>query len=74
MSEADAPHGDDERLAITRRTGVVAAGTLGSRLVGAARDAVIAAIFPLAATDAFFVAWTIPNTLRSLLGEGGIAA
>lgn len=72
MSEG-AP-GADERREITRRSGVVAAGTLGSRLLGAVRDAVIAASFPLAHTDAFFVAWTIPNTLRSLLGEGGIAA
>ena len=63
-----------EQRAITRRAGIVAAGSLGSRLLGAVRDAVIAASFPIAATDAFFVAWTIPNTLRQLLGEGAVSA
>lgn len=68
------PDAEAERQAVTRRTGVVLLGTLGSRLSGAVRDAVIAASFPLASTDAFFVAWTIPNTLRGLLGEGGVHA
>lgn len=72
--DARAPDPEAERRAITRRSGVVMLGTLGSRVLGAVRDAVIAASFPLLATDAFFVAWTIPNTLRSLLGEGGVQA
>lgn len=63
-----------EHQAITRRAGLVALGTLASRLLGAARDAVIAASFAVGATDAFFVAWTIPNTLRQLLGEGAVSA
>ena len=63
-----------ENQAITRRAGLVALGTLASRLLGAARDAVIAASFSVSATDAFFVAWTIPNTLRQLLGEGAVSA
>jgi len=66
--------GPSEQRAITRRAGIVAAGALGSRLLGAVRDAVIAANFPIAATDTFFVAWTIPNTLRQLLGEGAVSA
>jgi putative peptidoglycan lipid II flippase len=60
--------------AITRSAAVVAFGTLASRLLGAARDAVIAASFTVANTDAFFVAWTIPNTLRQVLGEGAVSA
>ncbi len=59
---------------LTERAGLVALGTLGSRLLGAVRDAVIAASFALGATDAFFVAWTIPNTLRRVLGEGAVSA
>jgi putative peptidoglycan lipid II flippase len=59
---------------LTRQAGVVALGTLGSRVLGALRDAVIAASFALPATDAFFVAWTIPNTLRRVLGEGAVSA
>ena len=48
-------------------------GTLASRILGAARDAVLAAVFPKAATDAFVVAFTIPNALRVLLGEGAVS-
>ncbi len=59
---------------ITRRAGIVAAGTLSSRILGAIRDAVIAAIFTLGATDAFWLAFTIPNALRVLLGEGAVSA
>jgi putative peptidoglycan lipid II flippase len=59
-----------EQAAIARRALIVVTGTLGSRVLGAIRDAVIAATFTLRATDAFFVAFTIPNALRVLLGEG----
>ena len=65
--------GDDERTAITRRAGLVAAGTLTSRILGMVRDAVIAATFAVAATDAFWLAFTIPNALRGLLGEGAVS-
>ncbi len=59
---------------IVRRAGVVAAGTFSSRILGAVRDAVVAAVFALAATDAFWLAFTIPNALRVLLGEGAVSA
>ncbi len=65
--------GDDERSAITRRAGLVAAGTLTSRVLGMVRDAVIAASFAVTATDAFWLAFTIPNALRGLLGEGAVS-
>ena len=55
---------------IARRAGIFAAGTLASRLLGLVRDQAIAAIFTRATTDAFFVAFTIPNVLRQLLAEG----
>ena len=61
-----------EQRQITRRAGVVAAGTLASRLLGLVRDQTIAAVFPRAVTDAFFVAFTIPNVLRQLLAEGAV--
>jgi putative peptidoglycan lipid II flippase len=64
--------GDAEHRAITGRAGVVAAGTLTSRLLGLVRDQVIAAVFVRAATDAFFIAFTIPNVLRQLLAEGAV--
>jgi putative peptidoglycan lipid II flippase len=62
----------EERRAITGRAGVVAAGTLASRLLGLGRDLVLAGMFTRAATDAFMVAFTIPNTLRQLLAEGAV--
>lgn len=65
--------GDDERSAITRRAGLVAAGTLTSRVLGMVRDAVIAATFAVTMTDAFWLAFTIPNALRGLLGEGAVS-
>jgi putative peptidoglycan lipid II flippase len=62
----------EERRAITGRAGIVAAGTLVSRLLGLGRDLVLAGMFSRAATDAFMVAFTIPNTLRQLLAEGAV--
>ena len=59
---------------IVRRAGLVAAGTLVSRVLGAVRDAVVASVFAIGATDAFWLAFTIPNALRSLLGEGAVSA
>src|SRR5919109_1240574 len=64
--------GDVERGRIAGRAGVVAAGTLFSRVLGLARDLVIAAVFSRAVTDAFFIAFTIPNVLRQLLAEGAV--
>jgi putative peptidoglycan lipid II flippase len=63
----------DERGALARRASVVGAGTLSSRVLGAARDVVIAASFPAALTDLFWMAFTIPNALRVLLGEGAVS-
>jgi putative peptidoglycan lipid II flippase len=71
MSEKPAETSGGEMV---RRAGVVATGTLTSRILGAVRDAVIAAVFALAATDAFWLAFTIPNALRVLLGEGAVSA
>ncbi|ADC89168.1 integral membrane protein MviN [Thermocrinis albus DSM 14484] len=50
-------------------------GTLLSRVFGYVRDAVIAYHFGASyVTDAFFVAFRLPNTFRRLLGEGGFNA
>lgn len=59
---------------LARRAGIVGAGTLTSRVLGLARDMVVAAVFQAAATDLFFLCFTIPNALRMLLGEGAIAS
>lgn len=70
--EATARSGSDEQRALTGRAGVVALGTLVSRVLGLGRDLVLAGMFSRPATDAFMVAFTIPNTLRQLLAEGAV--
>ncbi len=62
-----------ESRLLARRAGLVAVGTFASRVLGLARDVVVAALFSTASTDAFFIAYTIPNTLRMLLGEGAVS-
>jgi len=52
----------------------VAVATLVSRVLGLIRDTVIAAKFTSFQTDCFFMAFTIPNVLRRLLGEGALNA
>src|SRR5262245_5379175 len=71
MTKSEAS-GESERKKITGRAGIVAAGTLASRLLGLVRDQVLAAVFSRAVTDAFFVAFTMPNVLRQLLAEGAV--
>ncbi len=62
-----------EREKIAAATGVVGAATFFSRILGYLRDMVIAYFFGAGmATDAFFVAFRIPNTLRRLFGEGSL--
>ncbi len=52
----------------------VGGSTLVSRILGFTRDLVIARIFGAdAATDAFFVAFKVPNLMRRLFGEGAFA-
>ncbi len=66
--------GRRERSALAARAGIVGLGTLASRVLGLVREMVLAAIFTRPETDAFFVAFTIPNALRQLLGEGGVSS
>ncbi|HIE54215.1 MAG TPA: murein biosynthesis integral membrane protein MurJ, partial [Chromatiaceae bacterium] len=52
----------------------VGGNTMLSRILGFVRDLVLARLFGAdAATDAFFVAFKIPNFLRRLFGEGAFA-
>ncbi|MDP3877877.1 MAG: murein biosynthesis integral membrane protein MurJ [Methylobacter sp.] len=57
-----------------KSTAVVGSMSLVSRLLGFVRDMLIAHIFGVgSATDAFFVAFKIPNFLRRLFAEGAFA-
>ena len=60
--------------ALLKSTGVVSAMTFLSRILGFLRDMVFAQVFGAgAATDAFFVAFKIPNFMRRLFAEGAFS-
>ncbi|MCX5666203.1 MAG: murein biosynthesis integral membrane protein MurJ, partial [Candidatus Omnitrophica bacterium] len=60
---------------LIRSTGVIGLATAISRILGFARDIVIANFFGTGlAAQAFFVAFRIPNSLRDLVGEGATNA
>jgi len=60
-----------EKRKVTRAAGVVGLATLASRVGGYLRDRVIAQFFGAGMeSDAFFVAFRIPNLLRRLFAEG----
>lgn len=64
-----------EKKQIGRATGVLTVATFASRIAGLVRDMVVAAVFGVGlATDAFFVAFTIPNLLRRFFAEGSLTA
>ncbi len=55
--------------------GLVGAATMASRVLGLARDVVLAYFFGAGNTmDAFYVAFRIPNLLRDLFAEGAMSA
>ena len=63
----------DESVRILKNARTVTIFTLSSRILGAARDIVIANIFGAGwVTDAFIQAFTIPNVLRRLTAEGSM--
>lgn len=64
----------DENSRVTKAAGVVGAATFLSRIFGFIRDVVIAAFFGASmSSDAFFVAFRIPNLLRRLFAEGSLS-
>lgn len=68
-----AEEGRSENSRVVRAAGVVGIATMLSRIFGFLRDMVVAGFFGAGlATDAFFVAFRIPNLLRRLLGEGSL--
>src|SRR5438132_10993062 len=64
----------DHEAQVVRALGSIGVATLASRVLGFVRDVVVARAFGAApVTDAFFVAFRIPNILRRLLGEGALS-
>ncbi len=64
-----------DKKTITAATAVLSSATMISRFAGLARDMVIASIFGASfGSDAFFMAFTIPNLLRRFFAEGSLTA
>lgn len=63
-----------KRAAFRAATRIVTLGNLAARVLGLARDVVLAALFRRDETDAFLVAFTIPNVLRQILGEAAASS
>lgn len=62
---------------LAKSAGVIGAATMASRLLGVARETVLAAVFGASADprmDAFNVAFRVPNLLRDLFAEGAMTA
>ncbi len=58
---------------IAKAVGILSSATMLSRVLGLVRDVITAALFGAGgALDAFFVAWRLPNMLRSLFAEGSL--
>ena len=58
---------------VARSAVFMSAGTFISRILGLLRDMTIGAFFSRTETDAFFVAFRLPNFFRRFLGEGALS-
>lgn len=72
MPETD--RGAEEAEGLARSARAVSAATLISRLLGLAREQTVAALFTRMQTDAFTIAFRIPNLLRDLFAEGAMSS
>lgn len=64
----------DARGALTRSASIVSVAVMASRVLGLAREVVLAHLFPAGLTlDAFQASFRLPNMLRDLFGEGALS-
>ncbi len=72
---ADPEAGPAESARLARSAALIGALTSASRVLGVLRDALQAAVLGAGAVaDAFVIAWTVPNLVRRILGEGALTA
>ena len=65
----------DEKRSVTKAAGQISIATTASRVLGFIRDILLAGIFgATGSTDAFFIAYRIPNLFRELFAEGSMSA
>lgn len=71
---AEQPREGGASRGLLRSSAVVGAMTMVSRVLGLARDVILAAVIGASANaDAFFIAFKIPNFLRRLFAEGAFS-
>src|SRR4029077_6978746 len=72
---SDSPEGHEQvQRGVVSAVGAIGLATLASRVLGYLRDMVVAHAFGAGpVTDAFLVAFCIPNLLRRLLAEGALS-
>ncbi|OFZ18235.1 MAG: murein biosynthesis integral membrane protein MurJ [Bdellovibrionales bacterium RBG_16_40_8] len=63
----------DANPSILRSAAAISIATFLSRILGMVRDMVMAAVFPRMVSDAYVVAFRLPNLFRRILGEGSLA-
>ena len=61
-------------ISTSRFTAIFAGGTMFSRVLGLARNIVLAKFIPSASLEMFLLAFKLPNMLRDMLGEGATNA
>jgi putative peptidoglycan lipid II flippase len=59
---------------LAKSAGLISLATTLSRVLGLVREQLIAHLFSRTATDAFYVAFRIPNLLRDLFAEGAMSS
>jgi putative peptidoglycan lipid II flippase len=65
---------EPSRGQLSRFAAIFAGGTLISRVLGLARDVVLNTFVSVGPREAFLVAFTLPNMLRDMVGEGAANA
>lgn len=74
MQEFYARVWNTKEMNLLKSLAAVSSMTMFSRVLGFARDAIVARIFGAGmATDAFFVAFKLPNLLRRIFAEGAFS-
>ncbi len=65
----------DDKRRVTKAAAQISIATTASRILGFVRDILLARIFgATGSTDAFFIAYRIPNLFRELFAEGSMSA
>ena len=74
MSDENLSAADNQSPSLVKSSALVGSLTMVSRVLGLLRDIVIASVFGAgSSSDAFFVAFKVPNFLRRLFAEGAFS-